>query len=236
MTIWYCIPSANRPMALETLPRWKALGYRVAVQLDPDVKPLPHDICDLQFFRPYKGWAEAVNFLMQDGFEDTDTDTLYATGGDDVLPDPNHQAHEVEDIFWDRFPDGYGVMQPAAPVPTAPEEKKQRGHIWAWSPFIGPEFIRRAYRGEGPMYPGYFHHFADTELAEVAKAQGCWFANEDLMHDHLYFRWAGLPKPSYRRNIRRAHPHDRELYRTRRQRGFPESHPVDGPYLSGSSG
>jgi hypothetical protein len=234
MTTWFCIPSANRPVAFATLPIWREQGYRVAVQLDPDQPPYPSSVCDLQFHRPYRGWAEAVNFLMREILDSEPDCTLLVTGGDDVTPDLRHTAPQIEEIFYERFPDGYGVMQPAAPIPTAGKQDRGRGHKFAWSPFVGPRFAALSYRGKGPLHPGYFHCFADTELLEVAKMQGCWFPNDALTHDHLYFRWANLAPPHYRRNIRRARADDKQLYWSRHAEGFPGSHRLDGPDLSGT--
>lgn len=236
MTIWFCIPSANRPVALETLSIWKRQGYSVALQLDPDADPMPSSCCDLQFYRPYKGWAESVNFLMRKVLDTEKDCTLLVTGGDDVMPDLNHSPLQIEDMFYERFPDGYGVMQPVGHGPTVPARKRKLQSQLAWSPLVGPNFAALSYGGNGPFHCGYFHCFVDNEMADVASQQGCWFPNENLTHDHLYFRWAGQPPTFYRKNIRRAHPHDQKLYWSRRAAGFPGSHRLDGSHLSGTGG
>ncbi len=97
-----------------------------------------------------------------------------------------------------RFPwSTFGVMQPTGhrwgENPNHHDPKMRSAYIdrVAGSAFIGREFARRAYGGNGPFYPEYTHQFLDEELREVAVRLGVYWERRDLAHDHRHW---GVPK------------------------------------------
>lgn len=147
--VWYCIPS-KRPPAESTVFEWLKAGYRVAVQRDEDEAPPAGITRDDPAFggekwpgvnvawRPYTGYAEAVNYLIKWAADIDSEARWFVTGGDDILPDPSRTpeqiAAECEKYFtdlhwryWDEHPTSeaaraagayservstFGVMQP----------------------------------------------------------------------------------------------------------------------------
>lgn len=62
----------------------------------------------------------------------------------------------------------------------------------AGSPWIGREFARRIYQGNGPYWPEYTHMGVDEELQAVAIKYGVFWQRPDLTHFHQHW---GRPKP-----------------------------------------
>ncbi len=91
----------------------------------------------------------------------------------------------------------FGVCQPTGhrwgESPNHHDPKLRSAYIdrVAGSAFIGREFARRAYGGNGPFYPEYTHQFLDEELREVAVRLGVYWERRDLAHEHRHW---GVPK------------------------------------------
>lgn len=87
----------------------------------------------------------------------------------------------------DKVPEStFGVCQP-----TGDPWSDSQGRIIeriAGSPWIGREFARRMYHGAGPLYPGFYHNFADEHLQLVAQKLGCFWQRPELIHEHKH--WA----------------------------------------------
>lgn len=197
--VWVCVPS-KRPAAEVTAWRdaWRAQGYKVALWRDngDDGNELIHaEICR---HAPYPGYALAVNHLVALALSfDKECDWI-VTGGDDVLPDPNHSAEEIANQCADHFAivggtgkaRTFGVMQPTGDRwgdATGPYIERVCG-----SPWMGREFCKRVNRGNGPLWPGYFHMGEDEELQAVAIKYGVLWQRPDLTHYHQHW---GRPKP-----------------------------------------
>ena len=175
-----------------TLPKWKESGYKVAVCRQGE--PFPE--ADLSFSRTtYGGWASSINFLVKFVMNVDPDAEWFVSGGDDTLPDPNHTPEEIalqcEHEFYDRPASHgeatlrqlatFGVMQPTGDLALWPAS---RIDTFAGSPWIGREFARRAYGGNGPMFEGYKHMYGDQELQEVAIKLGVFWQRSDLIHRH----------------------------------------------------
>jgi hypothetical protein len=162
----------------------------------------------------YRGYAKSVNALVSLALENEPGVEWLVTGGDDVLPDPDHSAEEIarecslyfSDHLWTyrtfqpEFDSQicasdsatFGVMQPTGDRWGADE-------VWAqkrWpdapayidricgSPWMGREFCRRANAGQGPLHPGFSHMFVDENLQEYAKHLGILWQRRDLIQHH----------------------------------------------------
>jgi len=141
----------------------------------------------------------------------------FVIGGDDTLPDPNKRADEIarecsnyfgykhgyaakcavakgESIadtyqrcygaFQDAWKQGetFGVMQPTGDRYAGGQIDRICGSAW-----IGREFAKRAYLGNGPLWPDYTHMFVDEELQEVAKRYGVLWQRPDLTQLHMQY-------------------------------------------------
>lgn len=56
------------------------------------------------------------------------------------------------------------------------------------SAWIGREFARRAYGGNGPLWDAYTHMFVDEELKCVAEKNGVYWMRPDLVQLHMHWQ------------------------------------------------
>ena len=241
MSVWYAIPTA-RPDG-GTIPKWQEAGYKVAACVDEgnpgNCKP------DLfESILTYPGYAASVNWLIAAVLKLDPECSWVVTGGDDILPDPNHTPDEIAAQCAEHFGEylgGYtqpfghlhtfGVMQPT-------------GDRWAGgsidricgSPWMGREFCEQMYGGDGPLWSGWFHMFPDEELQEVAKKLGVLWQRRDLIHKHNHWARRDGPQdvdfdprfePEHLKDKNPTLQRDRPLFNQRKARGFPGHEPLN---------
>jgi len=247
MSVWLTIPSKRPPEEAErVLKLWRERGYKIALLRDG---------------LSYGGYALSVNQLICAVRRVDPAARWFVAAGDDVEPDLNHSADETaqqcEDYFleqsrggriWDleariRTQGGatFGVMQPTGDRwGDTPESRKLYGHDRgayidrvAGSAWIGLEFVQRAYCGKGPLWPGYFHMFADEELQEVATRFGCFLQRRDFTQVHRH--WGRGPEgnanqpqgavkmPEFLKKANDGFGEARRLFDARKAAGFPGS-------------
>ncbi len=214
--VWFAIPSANPDKCRATLPAWRDMGYQVAILQNWERATIPADI--VEWTDEYPGWGGSINHLVKRVVPKSAT--IIVSGGDDMLPDPNLTASEIAEQFYERFPDGFGVMQP-------------HGDDWAdtvsycGSPWFGRAFADTMYRGHGPMWPGYRHNWADLELYWVARGMNALWTRDDLTQRHEHFWRTGEERPAYwERNVGPNDKADVQLYISRMWQRFPGHEPV----------
>ncbi len=217
--VWFVIPSASPEKCRKVLPIWQKMGYRTAVLQNFEKGDIPADLT--VWSDTYPGWPSSVNWLCKNLLP-TDCN-LIVTGGDDMLPDPNHSAAQLADQFFSRFPDSFGVMQPHA-------DEYLASRRYCGSPFLGRAFFSSMYQGTGPMFPNYHHNWADNELFWVAKAHDALWLRNDLSHYHDHFtRGRSNAQPAYWTSVKQRDLDDCLLYFARAQTGFAGSTPLDTP-------
>lgn len=215
MSVWLTIPSKRSPEEAErVLSKWREMGYRVAIQRDGDEVYNSCLVHNLLFWRPYQGYAEAVNFLVANVLHLDATAEWFIAVGDDTLPDPNKRADEIAMECGFHFgaihgkvegdyllQSTFGVMQPTGdpwedngPRGDGTGEKRLIRRV-AGSPWLGREWCLRANKGKGPLWPNFFHMFADETLQCVAQKLGVFWQRDDLTHHHDHW---GRPKPGER--------------------------------------
>lgn len=214
--VWAVWPTVNIERSQNMIEYWHALGYKVAILINPPCQP--QDLLDAECVvvqYEWQGFPKAGNILCR-----TVTGDIVVVVGDDVFPDPIKDAREIGDEFLERFPDLFGVMQPTG-------DKYAWTHKCAVSPWIGRGFIERAYDGKGPFWEGYYHYFSDQELQEYATEQGAFQQREDItqFHDH-WQRKDGVRRPSYLMEAKRRWRGDKQIFEARKAKGFPS----DGTY------
>jgi hypothetical protein len=229
MSVYFAIPSC-RPAAeaKPVLAKWRAAGYRIALLrqgelLDADIT-IPTD--------QYLGWASSINILARFILDHDPGAQWIVSGGDDTLPDPYRTAEEIARECIEHFSPGwesdstFGVMQPVGDLKLWPGSAIDK---FAGSPWMGREFCERMYQGNGPVYDGYHHNWADEELQEVAIKLGVFWQRPDLTHRHNHWMRAGesRPQPPSWSAIAQDYQTYHRLFRTRKAAGFPGHEPLE---------
>jgi len=214
--VWFAIPSASVERCRTNLPVWREAGYRIAILQNQERGEIPADI--VRWSDAYPGWSASINILCREVVPPSAD--IVVSGGDDMLPDPNHTAQELAEQFFDRFPDGFGVMQPHG------DEYMEAKH-YCGSPWLGRRFFETMYGGTGPMFPLYRHNWGDVELYWVARCLGALWERPDLSHFHAHFTRAGEKPPEWwTANVTAHDRHDVMLFLARKATRFPGCHPA----------
>lgn len=212
MSVYLTIPSA-RPIGecVERFEKWQERGYKLAIWRDTqDDFYYFHEYHGLEMevgiFGAYPGYSRAVNELIRVVMmTDPEADWMII-GGDDTTPDANFTAEEIArqtsayfGIKKERHRGGvgyltqtghlnpncvstFGVMQPTG-------DRAFNGSIdtIAGSAWIGREFARRMYQGNGPLWHEYTRFFMDNELKLVAEQYQVFQQRRDLIHLHRHY-------------------------------------------------
>ncbi len=241
MSVWLTIPSA-RPVdeVNRTMGIWRSMGYKIALWRDEWVHEAPEQPhADFIIKSPvYLGYSVAVNALMKHVFAvDPDCNWIVAAG-DDTTPDPVQTADTIAmqcsayfgPLDRRRHGSSFGVMQP-----TGDPWRDVQGRIIeriAGSPWIGREWARRAYQGNGPLCGLYTHCFADEELQCVAQKYGVFWQRPDLTHHHQNWSrkdgatYADMPAFLKDANSAEHWAKYKAIFTERKLNGFPGSEPI----------
>ncbi|TVQ31334.1 MAG: hypothetical protein EA376_09490 [Phycisphaeraceae bacterium] len=137
-----------------------------------------------------------------------------------MLPDPGHTADEIARQFAERFPDGFGVMQPQGDTYGLAQH-------YCGSPWLGRGWIERMYGGAGPLWPEYRHNWADNELYWTARCLDALWLRPDLEQRHEHFSRDGAEAPAYwTESVAKHDRTDAELFVRRSRAGFPGHEPL----------
>jgi len=214
--VWFAIPSANPEKCRKVLPIWRKMGYKTAVLQNRERADIPADI--VRWSDSYPGWPQSINILARDVVPKDAP--IIVSGGDDMLPDPNLTAQQIATQFIDHFRGTFGVMQPHG-------DRFFNTHLICGSPWLGREWINRAYGGAGPM-PGMYHHnWADVELYLVSKGYGRLWSRTELTQSHEHFLRTGETPPAYWRNAMGTDLADCQLFAQRTFLGFADARPLE---------
>ncbi len=235
-------------------------GGQYAPQFDPQTrKPADPDGQDYPpHFNGYPGYARAVNALIKEILKEDSDAEWFVCAGDDTLPDPNHSAEDIarecSEYFAGRGPAErvdaktvsmsveqfersrtFGVMQPTGDRDFGDAQGPYIDRV-AGSPWIGREFARRMYQGNGPYWPEYFHMGVDEEIQAVAIKYGVFWQRPDLVHYHGHW---GRPKKGEKMGqaermpefLARANSPEewkkyKAIFAARQEAGFPGSEPI----------
>jgi hypothetical protein len=252
MKVCFAIPSKRKPEECQSLlDKWIERGYRVVLRRLVEDAPHPTG-CEIILRERYYGWAASVNELSKIILNrDPEVDWI-VTGGDDYAPDPNYKANEIANecsrVFGAQWnpdsnePGTFGVMQPTGDRWGEQDENSRRMHPDApalidricGSPWLGREFCLRMYGGNGPLFDGYKHMFADEELQSVAKRLGVLWQRRDLTQIHHHWSRAsnetvqqnGCPDWLQWANSKEHWDASRTLFHGRKAVGFPGYAPL----------
>jgi hypothetical protein len=245
---------------------WKERGYKVALWLDGPPFIVNQLLINYwNGATIYHGYAQAVNQLALEVLDQDPDAQWIVAAGDDTEPDANHSAEEIAAQCSKHFaelhagPDAapgvdlsvksiraalngvamatFGCMQPTADR-WGDHHYGKGAYIdrVAGSPWLGREFCLRVNQGNGPLWPEYFHMFADQELQAVATRLGVFWQRPDLTHMHKHWGRARegermaprsrMPQFLERANSAEEWEKGKRLFADRQAAGFPGSEPL----------
>lgn len=222
--VWLLLPSADIEAARSHLPAWRKQGYKVVVDCDTGDLALQYvreGLADHAIGGPYEGYPCAIRRLCRhvEVVRRMEPDDVFVAAGDDMWPDPNFTAGEIQFQFTQRFPHGFGVMQPSGDGHGA--------EVQCGSPWFGTAFARRMNGGQGIFWPQYNHYFADRELFLTARKLGVLYMRGDLTHKHDHWSWTTKVRPDHMLPHRRKWSKDRDLFFRRQKEDFPGHTPLE---------
>ena len=221
--VWLTCPAA-RPEEQSTVPLWSARGYKTALWRDPGAPPIKadliimgeypgHSVSNNRLIKTVLELDPTCDWCVSAG-DDVEPDLNHS---------PSGLARECEEhfgLYISEFGSGlreeyladvmalestkkrstFGVMQPTGDRwledhyrAQFPDEPAHIDRICG-SPWIGREFARRAYHGNGPWWPEFWHMYNDEHLQAVSKKLGILWQRRDLSHMHNH--WARKPRPT----------------------------------------
>lgn len=209
--VWAAWPTINIERSLTMIDLWQRCGYKVAILINPPFEHTALPTADRVIVqKEWSGFPAAANILCRET-----PGNIVVVVGDDVYPDPRVEAEKIGVEFVKRFPDTFGVMQPIG-------DKFAWTHKCAVSPWIGRAFIEKAYDGQGPFWPEYFHYFSDQELQEYAIMKKAFQQRDDLAQFHDHWQRKENPKrPRHLRKAKRMWAKDKAVFDSRKKKGFP---------------
>lgn len=196
-------PSTNPERHARARAAWAAQGYEIYTVVS----------WESPFYNGYFACAnELCHYAVREGCD------LVVAAADDLFPDPNHSAHAIAHRYFEKFPNGYGVMQPCGD-PSVPK-------TICGSPWMDRRWVRESYSGYGPFYQGYRHFYGDEELLHVAQRQNAlWMALPFFQRHEHWTVPGGPPKTDYQIRNNRHWDHDKALFNGRLAQNFPGSLP-----------
>lgn len=207
--------------------RWMERGYKMLFYQDEGTEPFTQE-CTI--VAPYKGYWASMNQLARLAAKLRDQYMMDACvfAGDDMNPDPSKSASQICRQFLQRFPDGFGVMQPCGDPQGMDASGKPAAARICGSAWFGRGWIERGYGGIGPTWPNYYHFYADEELAIVAEQQGVMWWRPDLTQFHAHWSWGHTPRQDYHKLTSDKHwQSDKALFEARRAAKWPVSQPAE---------
>jgi hypothetical protein len=240
VSVWLTIPS-KRPVAevKPVIAKWLERGYQVALWRDEEHgQALFPECLVIGNACAYPGYAQAVNWLINVAVRMDPACDWCVIGGDDIEPDPNQTAQEIAERSRIRTFGTFLVMQPTGdrwgenPSHHNPHLRSAYIDRVCGSAWLGREFCRRMYQGNGPLWPGYRHMYVDEELHEVAKAMGILWQRRDLIQLHKH--WAREPGKTMEdcpeflatANSPEGWAEAKAMFQARKDAGFPGHEPI----------
>lgn len=227
MAVWVVFPSRNPERAKEAVKLWHDKGYMVATWMEPNQS----SGADLDISSKFPGYWKACNLMaivlnqgkptaFSRSFPPVKTIVLAA---DDMEPDPTHPPTEIERELYEKYPDGYVVMQPVGDD----KDGMDGVHRICGSPWFGEGWIKEAFEGRGPCPLPCLNFYGDEILFDISKAQGVLWQRQDLMHYHKHWCRNGPSKvarlPYQVDNSRKFWDKDKAFYMSYKERGYPKS-------------
>lgn len=216
-------PSANRQTGIDCANKWRAKGYKTLVALDVQPDGHMHEWQDSQSFDAidsidkWDGYYAHIGDLVRRAF--LIGANIVTCVGDDMEP-PTQGADAIAEMYFKRFPDGYGVLQGTGD----PQGVDDTGRCAAARICGSPTFGRAwAERGFGGFVGGYHSFYGDEALKEVAERCGVLWMEPSICIFHRHWSWHHQPRQDY--HIRNQSDHweqDRNTFMRMKITGFRE--------------
>lgn len=206
------MPVANAENCRKNIPKWLGMGYEVVLLQDRFEFDVPGAKIVRMPDKQYLGWPKSVNHLVKNVI-DPEVGIVVAAG-DDMTPDPAHRAQEIARAYWERFPDGFGILQPIG------DDLDGTDRICG-SPWMGRSWLDNAYLGNGPMCGEYFQFYADEELLNVSRLLGVLWQEPLFTQYHDHWTRKGENRPHYQDLSQNHWESDKAIFERRKAAGFP---------------
>lgn len=216
MNVYVLMPTAQKAHVPEVLGKWRDMGYKIGLFCDPGFVKVQHDML-IQM--PYPGVWKAWNMLAKAAFANNADVVVLA--GDDMLPDPIRSAQVLAVEYLERFPTGFGIMQPTGDTQGEKIGEQYNAGRICGSPWFGKRWCLDGYGGEGPVNGNYTAFYADEELQIIASGLGRLWQRPEVSQLHLHWSWGHLPKQEYHDRNQKHWEADKALFDKRKVEGFP---------------
>lgn len=215
------VPTMLREHAIPNLLEWKKQGYLLGALTNGETRCKGVVDVELEIHtRAYPGVWSSWNLLAHAVLRVGARAVVLA--GDDMIPDPNLKADEIADQFLGKFPTGMGVMQPCGDPQGRDGSGKSAAERICGSPWVGREWILRAYGGLGPCNATYKAFYADEDLKCYAEKKGCLWMRPDLSQYHKHWSWGHTQRQDYHERNQKAWAADKALFEASQKHGFQE--------------
>lgn len=213
--------------------RWIEKGYEVLVQYDaPSGYPEALAISVnretpniLWKPKPFPGYYKSINAIVVQAF-DLGAD-LVTCIGDDMDP-PAQGAQYIAEQYFNKFPDGFGVMQPCGDpqgdlmlVPGY----EHLGPLHNAGRICGSPVFGRAWSVSGYATGGFCERhtsfYGDECLWNRAMKLGVLWLDKETTHLHNHWSWGKSVKQPYHEVAQRNWLADKESFEKCRSEGFP---------------
>lgn len=220
---WVCFPSAKEEKAQACARKWRAQGYQVACYYDEGKVGSAGDI---NYQGQFPGYYGIIGWLSGKCFEyGADVVTCI---GDDMDPDPNLTGPKIAEMYLNRFPDGFGILQACGDPQGVDATGKPAAARICGSPTFGIGWQKRAYGGSGPFWAAYHSFYGDEDLWHVASILGVLWLNPNLTFMHRHWSWGHHhPEEYQKRNSEQHWLLDQQLFFQRKASGFPSHEPLE---------
>lgn len=222
MTTWALFPSADKTTAETCRDRWAKRGYLVGIFCDV-TKPAPK--ADYVYQSNYEGYWKSCNILTARVMASRKAEVVTLIG-DDMNPDPVYTAQEIAEVYLERFPDGYGILQACGDPQGQDSSGTPAAARICGSPTFGIGWAERGYGGRGPCPTEYSAHWGDEEMWEVAKREGILWLEPKYTFFHRHWSFGHQKKTPWQIKNEPASRKDRRTFLDRKKTGWPGSAPL----------
>jgi hypothetical protein len=213
--VWMVFPTRNVERARHTCRIWNAAGYQTLALCEMSMDCVG---ATSEVHEAFQGYWMSSNAHIRSL---ADSASMVVLAADDLEPERSVPPRAIAAQFYDRFGDGYGVLQPVG------DDKDGMDGCCriCGSPWFGRAWILEAYGGRGPCPLPYRHFYGDEELHETSKAQGVLWQRPDLAQKHNHWcRKGGPPRTDYQKlNSDNWWDKDKAIFMERKAAGFPGS-------------
>ena len=223
--VFVVFPSVYPTRAAKSVEKWRAMGYQTGVYLNSTTQG--DSGAHKEWRGPYNGYWDACNFMARILTQGEESTGIVVYASDDIDPDPTHTADELSAQFVGHFPNYFGVMQPCGDKQGIDATGKPAAARICGSPWLGREWVRRAFGGMGAVDSRFRQFYGDELLYEVSKKLGVLWMRPDLTQYHYHWSFGHERQQPYQRKNSEAHwQKDKDLFMAEKAAGFPNSEPL----------